>query len=226
MRFLRTESFGILLLYKNMCKSNFVIVIGRQYGSGGRELGKRLAERLSIPYYDKELLSEAATRLGFRADLLEKADEKPPSPLRSMLGASLGVPTWFNGGAMHEDAIYQVQSDVIRAIIKEGACVIVGRTADYIARENPNLVSIFLHADIEDRVDKVTQREQCNLSRQAVRERILRSDAGRREYYDNYTGRNWGHADNYHLTISSSRLSIPEIEELIISYLNARSAHT
>ncbi|MDE6242981.1 MAG: cytidylate kinase-like family protein, partial [Muribaculaceae bacterium] len=91
-----------------MSDPKFVIVIGREYGSGGRKLGKRLSERLGVAYYDKELLSEAASRLGFRADLLEKADERPPSPLRSMLGANLGSSTWFTSGAMHSDTIYKV----------------------------------------------------------------------------------------------------------------------
>ncbi|MBD5230681.1 MAG: cytidylate kinase-like family protein [Bacteroidales bacterium] len=202
-----------------MSDPKFVIVIGRQYGSGGRKLGKRLSERLGVAYYDKELLSEAASRLGFRADLLEKADERPPSPLRSMLGANLGSSTWFTSGAMHSDTIYKVQSDVIRAIAEQGSCVIVGRTADYILRDHPGLLSIFLHADIEDRVKEVMTNEAPDKSYREVREQIEKRDADRKAYYNNYTGRNWGVASNYHLTLSSSRLPLEAIEELILSAL-------
>ena len=129
-----------------MKRSDFVIVIGRQYGSGGRELGQMLARRLGIPYYDKALLSEAAGRLGFRADLFERADEKRPSFFSSLLSANYGSSTYFAPGAMHNATLYQMQSDVIRNLM-DSPCVIVGRTADYIGRERKNVVSIFLHAD-------------------------------------------------------------------------------
>lgn len=205
-----------------MSRSKIVIVIGRQYGSGGRELGKRLAARLKIPYYDKELLYEAATRLGFRPDLLEKADEKPPSPFRSLLSASLGSPSWLTTGALQRETIYQMQSDVIRSLVAEGSCVIVGRTADYIAREDPGLVSIFLHADLKDRVDRVMSREHAHKDIAAAQDCILRQDSGRREYYNYFTGRNWGDADNYHLSLSSSALGMDGVEQVVIAYLKAK----
>ncbi len=205
-----------------MSQSKFVIVIGRQYGSGGRELGKRLASRLNVPYYDKELLYEAATRLGFRPDLLEKADEKPPSPFRSLLSASIGSPSWLTTGAMLSETIYQMQSDVIRSLIAEGSCVIVGRTADYIAREEPGLVSIFLHADLKDRVARVMAREHSHKDAAAAQDCILRHDNGRREYYNYFTGRNWGNADNYHLSLSSSVLDMDGVADVIIACMKAR----
>lgn len=207
-----------------MSDKNFVIVIGREYGSGGRRLGKSLSKRLGIPYYDKELLSEAATRLGFRADLLEKADERPPSPLRSMLGANLGSNTWFTGGALHRDALYKVQSDVIRAIAAEGPCVIVGRTADYVLRDMPGMLSIFLHGDIDDRVRNVKAAEAPDDSEREIRERIEKRDNDRRAYYNYYTGRNWGAASNYHLTASSSRLPLEAIEEMVAGALGLSKA--
>lgn len=204
-----------------MSQSKIVIVIGRQYGSGGRELGKRLASRLKVPYFDKELLDEAAARRGIRADLLEKADEKPPSPLRSLLSASIGSPSWLTSGSLQSETIYQMQSDAIRALVAEGSCVIVGRTADYIARDEPGLVSIFLHADIDDRVKRVKQRESCGKTGGEIKEFIARRDSGRREYYNYFTGRNWGEADNYHLSLCSSRLGIDGAERVVLAYLRA-----
>lgn len=198
-----------------------IIVIGRQTGSGGRELGRRLAKRFSIPYYDKELLSETARRLGMRADLLEGADERPPSALHSLLSASMGSHTWLTTGALHSDSIYQMQSDVIRAIIQEGACVIVGRTADYIARERPEMVSIFLHADPDTRAANVAKRTP-ELDTPELPEKLRRSDIKRRDYYNYFTGRNWGEAANYHLSISSSKLSMDEIEAVVAAYVEAR----
>jgi len=205
-----------------MSAPKFVIVIGRQYGSGGRELGKRLAERLNIPYYDKELLIEAAGRLGFRMDLLEKVDEKPPSPLRSLLAASVGSSSWFSSGALQSETLYQLQSDVIRAILDREACVIVGRTADYIARSHPGLVSIFLHADISDRIARVAGRDSVDLSGSDMKEAILRKDNARRDYYNYFTGRDWGAASNYHLSLSSSLLDMEGIEAVVMAYLKAR----
>ncbi len=179
-----------------MKRSDFVIVIGRQYGSGGRELGQMLARRLGIPYYDKALLSEAAGRLGFRADLFERADEKRPSFFSSLLSANYGSSTYFAPGAMHNATLYQMQSDVIRNLM-DSPCVIVGRTADYIGRERKNVVSIFLHADNAYRVSRTRQ-----------------------TYYNYFTGRKWGDAANYHLSLCTSLFSTERAADLVCRYLD------
>lgn len=203
-----------------MKPEDHIIVIGRQYGSGGRLLGKLLARRLGIPYYDKELLREAADKQGFRADLFEQADEKRPSRLMSMVGANYGASTYFTSGALNGGTLYQMQSDVIRGLLEKGPCVIVGRTADYIGRDLPNLVSLFLHADKEVRARRTLERNPQMRTEEASLW-LDRQDTARSEYYNYYTGRKWGKADNYDFCINTSRLTPEqtcEMVELLLRY--------
>lgn len=208
-----------------MSPKEHIIVIGRQYGSGGRKLGQMLAERLGLPYYDKELLNEAANSLGFRSDLFEKADEKRGSKFFSMLGAAYGASTYFTAGAMHSGTLYQMQSDVIRKIMEKGPCVIVGRTADYIGRDLPHLISLFLYADKPTRVSRTQQREDrvSRLSREEISQWLDHHDSVRADYYNYYTGRKWGDAMNYDLCINTSDLTpeqTSDIVELFIRHKN------
>lgn len=203
-----------------MKPEDHIIVIGRQYGSGGRQLGKLLSRRLGIPYYDKELLREAADKLGFRADLFEQADEKRPSRLMSMVGANYGASTYFTSGALNGGTLYQMQSDVIRNLLENGPCVIVGRTADYIGRDLPNLISLFLHADKEVRARRTLERNPRMKAEDAALW-LDRQDTARSDYYNYYTGRKWGSADNYDFCINTSRLTPEqtcEIVELLLKY--------
>lgn len=207
---------------ENMSKPNVVIVIGRQYGSGGRELGRRLSGRLGVPYYDKSLLRKVASEKGLRPDLLEKADEKRPSLLRSMLSAAVGSPTWYTSGSLRNETLYQMQSDVIRSLIQEGSCVIVGRTADYIARDHRGLVSIFLHADMPDRIERIRGRECSGMNENQLRELMEKADSARADYYNYFTGREWGSAANYHLSLNTSGISMDQAEELVVTYIRSR----
>lgn len=203
-----------------MKPEDHIIVIGRQYGSGGRQLGKLLSRCLGIPYYDKELLREAADKLGFRADLFEQADEKRPSRLMSMVGANYGASTYFTSGALNGGTLYQMQSDVIRNLLEKGPCVIVGRTADYIGRDLPNLISLFLHADKEVRARRTLERNPRMKAEDAALW-LDRQDTARSDYYNYYTGRKWGSADNYDFCINTSRLTPEqtcEIVELLLKY--------
>ena len=202
-----------------MKRSDFVIVIGRQYGSGGRELGQMLARRLGIPYYDKALLSEAAGRLGFRADLFERADEKRPSFFSSLLSANYGSSTYIAPGAMHNATLYQMQSDVIRNLM-DSPCVIVGRTADYIGRERKNVVSIFLHADNAYRVSRTHCLHPGLPDDSAAMEIMAKKDAERQTYYNYFTGRKWGDAANYHLSLCTSLFSTERAADLVCRYLD------
>lgn len=203
-----------------MKPEDHIIVIGRQYGSGGRQLGKLLSRRLGIPYYDKELLREAADKLGFRADLFEQADEKRPSRLMSMVGANYGASTYFTSGALNGGTLYQMQSDVIRNLLEKGPCVIVGRTADYIGRDLPNLISLFLHADKDVRARRTLERNP-RMKEEDAALWLDRQDTARSDYYNYYTGRKWGSADNYDFCINTSRLTPEqtcEIVELLLKY--------
>lgn len=209
-----------------MKEQKCVIVIGRQTGCGARRLGRELAQQLGFAYYDKELLQEAALRRGVRTEILEKADEKRPSPLRSLLSASLGSPNWLTAGTSAEEDAYGVQSRVIEELIREESCVIVGRTADYVARNHPGLASIFLHAPLGWRTRVCAEREGGNSSDARVRENVIRADARRRDYYNYFTGRCWGDAANYHLSLDTSLLTPPQILQIITDYLKARQLTT
>lgn len=204
-----------------MNKGNFVIVIGRQFGAGGRRLGRELSERLGVPYYDKELLNKASERFGFRPEIFDKADEKRPSLLQALLSFNYhSAAGSYATSAMGSGEIYQAQSNVIRQIAEEGSCIIVGRTADYVLRDHPRMLSVFLHAEMEDRVRAILSRGDCKTESEA-REMANRHDRMRQEYYTYFTGRNWGHASNYDLTLNTSRLDTEGAINIITACLEA-----
>lgn len=200
---------------------NFVIVIGREYGSGGRRIGKMLARRLGVSYYDKSLLSEAAKGLGYSADIFERNDEKRPSLFRSMLSFNLGAQTANIGGStMSDEKIYEFQSRVIKEICGRESCVIVGRTADYIMRDHPRLLSIFVHAPADARAAAVVRRGETADHSEAI-DIVSRNDRNRSSYYNYYTNRQgWGRASNYHLAFDSTRICDDAIFDTVNAILN------
>lgn len=201
-----------------------VIVLGRQFGSGGRVIGKALAERLGIPYYDKELMSEAARRIGFSEEIFQKADERPKF-FHFFTGSGYGS-AYAQGSqsSMSREGLYRAQSRVIREIASEGPCVIVGRTADYVLRDFPNMVSVFLHAPIDWRAARIVKRHDCDTLDEAMH-LARRHDSGREKYYNYFTGRHWGHCDNYHLSLDPSVLGLEGTLNVITTYLEKRQ-HT
>lgn len=194
-------------------KEKFLIVVGRQYGSGGRRIGRMLARELGVSYYDKSLLSEAAGRLGYDPKIFERKDERRPSFLRSLLSFNYGAPTAnINEAPMSDEKLYESQSKVIRQICDRESCVIVGRTADYIMREHPRMVSLFIHAPEHIRAKNIVSRQETDDEKDAL-DIASRRDRARESYYNYYTNRNaWGHARNYTLSFDSSRIS----DELIL----------
>ncbi len=206
-----------------MTPSDFVIVIGRQCGSGGRELGRALADRLGIPYYDRRILRDASKELGIRPDLLERNDERRPSRLAAWLSASCGaVDASYHGKTFSEGDIHRFQGKVIRNLLERGSCVIVGRGADYIGRDLPNILSVFLHAPAQERLKRMRRNEATGLSDDELREMMVRTDRRREAYYNDFTGRHWGRADNYHLSLDSSLVSIDTLADLIVNLLLQR----
>lgn len=201
-------------------EEKILVVIGREFGSGGRAVGKLVANRLGISYYDKELLSEAAVRLGISNKIFADADEKKPSMFRSLLQGLYGVPDHFSTGAMSGEGVYQSQSHAIREICAKDSCVIVGRTADYVMRDHPGLISVFLHAPLEFRAKNILLRGDASSLTEAM-EVARKSDRNRADYYNYFTGRdNWGKAANYHLSIDASLISEEKAADLIISFIN------
>ena len=196
-----------------------IIVIGRQFGSGGRSIGRNLARRLGYKYYDTELLKNVARRYGFSEGIFRSHEEKRPSVLRSMLQGTFGIADNFHEVSISSERLYAEQSKVIREIASEGGCVIVGRTADYILRDFPNMTSIFLHAPVEYRCSHIVDRGEAINYSQAI-EMAKKRDKARENYYNYFTGTNlWGKASNYDLCLDSSCIDEEAIVNIIISYI-------
>ncbi|MDE6638155.1 MAG: cytidylate kinase-like family protein [Muribaculaceae bacterium] len=200
-----------------------IIVIGRQYGGTGRKTGRALAEKLGLPYYDKEIINKVSAKYGYDPDILHRADEKKPSPFRSMLLGKYGVMDMYATSPLSRESLYEAQTNVIRQICSEGGCVIVGRTADYIMREHPGLVSIFIHAPQEWRAKNLMKRGEAASLQEALA-KIKKADSDREGYYNYFTGKKWGSADNYHLSIDASLVDPEEMVDLIAGFIEKKKS--
>ena len=194
---------------------NFVIAIGRQYGSRGRQIAKEIADRLGAAYYDRKLIQEAAAEFGYAKELFDKADEKRPSFLRSLLSLNYGSQNNYVADSLSSESLYRKQSDVIRRLASKEGCVFVGRTADYVLRDHPRMLSLFIHAPIERRVEEIIRRGDCADRDEAI-ELANKIDRSRHDYYNYYTNRSWGDADNSHLTFDSSIFTADDIVSLLL----------
>lgn len=202
-----------------MCK-NTVITIGRQYGSGGREIGKKISEILGIGYYDDELISLAAKNSGMNHETLTDVDEKATNSLLYTLamGGSL-----FGGNAALayempiNDKLYIAQSDVIKELAKKEACVIIGRCADYVLKDYPSVINLFIYADLDKRTERVAKRREIPEAK--AKDIIIKTDKQRANYYNYYTSRKWGKIDNYDLCIDSGKIGCDKAAEVIAEYV-------
>lgn len=188
----------------------FVINIGRQLGSGGRTVGEIIARRLDIRLYDKELINLAARESGICPEIFEKADEKESRGMLSTMIGYLRAPFAGDDAGMtnilSNDALFKIQSDVIRKVAAEEPAVFVGRCADYILREHPRCVNIFVSASREDRIERLVRTRR--LTPEAAEQLMDSTDEKRADYYNYYSNRTWGAAATYHLCIDSSVLGI------------------
>lgn len=202
----------------------FVVNIGRQLGSGGREIGEKLASNLGIAFYDKELINLASEESGLCKEFFEKADEKAS---QGLIGGLFGMRFPFiSEGAMpynnylSNDTLFKIQSDVIRELTEQKSCLFVGRCADYILRDNPRCVNVFIAASLEDRIHRV-----CGIhhvSEEKAEELIEKTDKRRASYYNYYSYNTWGAAATYHLCIDSSVLGIEDTVEFIKSFVQKK----
>lgn len=211
-------------MYNIMNKKNYVITIGRQFGSGGRELGKLLAKKLNIPFYDKELLYKAAADAGLNPELFEAADERVPQFINGIFPFNFGASpiTWYTGGtAISDDNIYKAQSDFIHKIAAEGPCVIVGRSSDYVLRDVPDVVNVFLHGHIDDCARRIVSRSDTK-DLAAAKKLASKINRLRANYYNFYTDKKWGDAASYDLTFNTSVMEMDDIAEVVVAYLNRR----
>ena len=197
-----------------MAEDHKIIVIGRSFGSGARKLGKELSRRLGIGFYDKELLATASRDFGYSPDIFAQADEKKPSLLKRFVCQSYGIQEAYQPETLCGESLYQAQSDVIKRIVAKGPCVIIGRTADYILRDHKHLLSIFLHAPDSHRVMNIMERGDAETEEKAL-ELARKIDKERESYYNFFTGKRWGAASNYHLTMDSSMMTTENLAEFI-----------
>lgn len=200
-----------------------VIAIGRQFGCGGREVGLRVAQLLGIDYYDKQLLLEASKASGIQPEMFEAADERTPKFFTSLwpLNLAMAGSTFIGDTPMSDDSIYNAQCQVMKDLVDRNSCVIVGRTADYVLRNYCPVVSVFLHAPIDNRVERIIARGDCTTREEAMK-RADKANKLRAEYYNFYTDKLWGHAESYDLSIDSSLLGIEGTAQFIVEYVRRR----
>lgn len=193
---------------------NSVITISRQYGSGGRFVAKKLAEKLGIPFYDNELITMAAKESGYAENMFEKAEQMSSHSLLyslSMFGTAAGV-----YGLPLSDKVFLIQSDIIKKCADKGPCVVVGRCADFVLKEYPNVINFFLYSDIESRIKRVET--YYNSDAKNIEEDIIKRDKKRAAYYNYYTTQRWGAIENYHLAINTDAVGIDNCVDILARF--------
>lgn len=201
-----------------------VITIGRTFGSGGRELGQRLASAFGIGYYDKELLAEAARAAGVSREFFERCDERKPSFLDGIFSFGQGLSPYsrYTGtSAISDDGLYRVQSDLIHSLAQERPCVIVGRSADYVLRDMDNVLNLFVSAPPEVCAARIMQRDP-GLTPEKAKAEATRRNKLRAGYYNFYTDKTWGAADGYDLCLDTSLLPMDGIVAVVAEYIRQR----
>ncbi len=196
-----------------------IVTIARQYGSGGREIGERVAALLNIPAYDRELITMSVQEEGISTEVAEHADEVAANSLLYTLAIgsnAFGASHGFGYTMPINDRLFVLQSDLIRRLADESSCVIIGRCADYVLRENPHRLSVFIYGDLADRKARIAQRHGVSPS-EAI-DMINKTDKRRSSYYNFYTGNKWGKYDNYSLALNSSTLGIEGTAAIIAQY--------
>ena len=209
--------------------NKIILTIGRQFGSGGREVGQKLAKALGIAYYDKELMAVAAKESGLSEEFFEKADERASSGLSYAFSVGFSYMGMFTPytDILSNDGLFKFQSDAIRKLAEKGSCVLVGRCADYILRDNPDCLSFFIHNTKENRIQRII--EYQNVTVEQAKELMTKTDKSRAAYYNYYTNKEWGVASSYNFSIDVSVLGVDETVEFMKAFverkMNKRPPH-
>ena len=203
---------------------NKIITISRQYGSGGREIGKKLADSLGIPFYDNEIITRAAKESGFAESAFEKAEQKATNSL--LYSIAMGMNAYGSQDIGYttlplDDRIYMAQSSVIRKVAEEGPCVIVGRCADYVLKERDDVINLFIWATLPYRVERSIKQDGLDPAR--AEDIVLRVDKRRANYYSYHANDKWGKVNNYHLSIQSDFGGIDKTVEVIKKFVELES---
>jgi cytidylate kinase len=204
-----------------------IITVARQFGSGGSDIAKSLAEALEINFYDKELISLAAKESGMSPEVFEKIDEKATNSL--LYSLSMGLYNFGNGfSAVGDlpvnDKLYIIQHKMIKRLAEEGPCVILGRCADYVLKDFDHVINIYINADMEYRKQHAVKYHHIDAKR--AEQIVSRTDKTRANYYSFYSGQKWGQAQNYDLCINSGKMTKDDAVALIKSYVELRDKAT
>ena len=195
-------------------KGNLIITIGRQIGSGGSEIGMEVAKRLGIQCYDRQLIEMACNYGELDQDILAEAEEKRPNPFLYSVPRQMQNDKTGRGIAIN-DMVFNLQSEVIRRLAEKESCVIIGRCADYVLREQPGVTSIFIYADMNVRIACLMERRR--ITRDEAITLIKKTDKSRRNYYECYTGKRWRAGASYDVTLNSAELGLDTCVDLICS---------
>lgn len=200
----------------------YVISISREYGSGGRLIGKQLAQQLGIPCYDRTIIQKAAEKSGLSPDFIARAGERLRGRFRLPVPAGGGNPAFSDQSVPASQQAFFAQSEVILELADQGPCVIVGRCSDYVLGDRPDCLKVFIHADMPSRILRCA--EEYHVTADNIERYINQMDRGRANYYSYYTGHTWGNMRRYDLTLNSSVTGIEGAAELIAALVRARSA--
>ena len=196
-----------------------IITISREFGSGGRSIGRALAEKLGIPFYDEELVDQVALESGFAPKFIEEHGEHSPGKsFFSYAFAPQGVPGIMNGLST-ADFLWSIQCSVILQLAEKGPCVIVGRNADYVLKDRADCLHAFIHADMDYRADRIVR--LYGESEKSPEARLQSKDKRRKRNYQHYTGRTWGDAANYDICLNTGKIGIDQAVEIILNLANS-----
>ena len=200
--------------------ANKIYTIGREFGSGGREVGEKLAAKLGIKLYDKELLQQAAKDSGFCEEIFEYHDEKPTNSfLYSLVMDTYSVSGYSAAPFLDmplNHKVFLAQFETIKKIAEKESCVIVGRCADYALSDNPDCINIFIHADLDVRIKNVSR--NLNITENKARDIINKTDKQRASYYNYYTSKKWGDSKSYNLSLDAGKLGTDNCVEMILKF--------
>lgn len=203
---------------------NFTLTLGRQFGSGGRKIARKVADMLGIEFYDKNLIAIAAKESGLSENLFDGIDEKPTNSLLYSLVMGLqsdrSSSFYRYGDILNSDTIFRIQSQVIEDLVSDKSCVVVGRCSDYVLRNKKNVLNIFIHADEEFKLERVMR--IYKQSEKEALETMKKTDKKRSNYYNFYTNQEWGNALNYHLSLNSAALGIDDSAKFICDFVKMK----
>ena len=203
-----------------MNEKKCIVTISREFGSGGRLIGKRLAEKMGVNYYDKKLLDRIAEESGLCREMMEDAEKKAKNSFLYSLASALGTGEAGPESLSLNERFFLAQFDTIRKIAEEESCVIVGRCADYILRGMPEATNVFIYAEEADKIKRAV--EEYGVPENSVKKMMKDTDKARANYYAYHTGRKWGEHVNYHLSMDSGYLEIDDIVDIIIKYTEVK----